>query len=80
MHCHHCQHENRPGAKFCEECATPLKRACASCGSALRPAAKFCDECGAPAADAAPAARPATGDGARTIVTIEIADLDASTR
>ena len=49
MNCPACAHANRPGAKFCEECAAPLPRACASCGSELRPNAKFCDECGAPA-------------------------------
>jgi class 3 adenylate cyclase len=42
--CPSCAHENRDGAKFCEECATPL-------GAASRPAAEerkvvsvlFCD-------------------------------------
>ena len=48
MNCPSCNHENRPGAKFCEECAAPLKRVCASCGEELRPTAKFCDECGSP--------------------------------
>lgn len=24
MKCPRCQHENRSGVKFCEECATPL--------------------------------------------------------
>ncbi len=46
MSCAACGHENRPGAKFCEECAAPITRVCA-CGSELRPTAKFCDECGA---------------------------------
>jgi signal transduction histidine kinase len=27
MHCPRCQHENRPQAKFCEECASPFNRA-----------------------------------------------------
>ena len=27
MHCPRCQHENRPQAKFCEECTTPLNAA-----------------------------------------------------
>ena len=27
MHCPRCQHENRPQAKFCEECARPLAAA-----------------------------------------------------
>jgi hypothetical protein len=48
VNCPACQHENRAGAKFCEECAAPLKRVCASCGAELRPTAKFCDECGTP--------------------------------
>lgn len=47
MTCPACGHENRPVAKFCEDCAAPISRLCASCGSELRPTAKFCDECGA---------------------------------
>ena len=46
MTCAACGHENRAGAKFCEECAAPLKRVCSGCGSELRATAKFCDECG----------------------------------
>src|SRR5262245_40886223 len=52
MKCARCQHENGPGARFCEECASPLARACASCGTALSPTAKFCPECARPAAQA----------------------------
>ena len=48
MKCARCQHENRPGAKFCEECATPLARACANCGAPLSATAKFCSECAHP--------------------------------
>src|SRR5262249_39331856 len=48
MLCSKCSHENRSGAKFCEECATPLARACANCGSQLSPTAKFCPECAQP--------------------------------
>ncbi|MFT4563482.1 MAG: class 3 adenylate cyclase/tetratricopeptide (TPR) repeat protein [Gammaproteobacteria bacterium] len=48
MKCPACQHDNRDGAKFCEECAAPFKRTCSNCGSELRPAAKFCDECATP--------------------------------
>ena len=54
MRCPRCQHENRPGAKFCEECAAPLARACANCGAELSPTAKFCSECAHPAGQAAP--------------------------
>ena len=49
MECEKCGHENRTGAKFCEECATPLSRTCANCGSQLSPGAKFCSECAHPA-------------------------------
>ena len=65
MQCPACRHENRAGAKFCDECGTALPRACPACGTAARANAKFCDECGqpltvaaAPAARVAPAAVP----------------------
>src|SRR4029450_5127613 len=57
MKCPRCQHENRSGAKFCEECATPLARTCSNCGSQLSATAKFCSECAHPVAGAAPEAR-----------------------
>jgi len=66
MTCTACGHANRPGAKFCEECATPLARRCASCGSELRPTAKFCDECGEQVGGRGSRLRPeAFGGGAR---------------
>ncbi len=46
MQCTHCQHENRIGAKFCEQCGSPFPRACTSCGSALPANANFCAGCG----------------------------------
>ncbi len=48
MRCLRCQHDNEAGAKFCEECAAPLARACAKCGRPLSPTAKFCPECAHP--------------------------------
>src|SRR5262245_42988505 len=48
MKCSKCGHENRTGAKFCEECATPLARACPNCGSQVSTKAKFCPECAHP--------------------------------
>jgi class 3 adenylate cyclase len=48
MKCPRCQHENDPGAKFCEECAAPLAWACAKCGRQLSATAKFCPECAHP--------------------------------
>ena len=56
MKCARCEHENRLGAKFCEECAAPLARACANCGAELSPTAKFCSECAHPAGQAAASA------------------------
>ena len=60
MKCPRCQHENRAGAKFCEECATILARVCTNCGSQLSPTAKFCSECAHPTGIslATPAAAP----------------------
>jgi class 3 adenylate cyclase len=51
VRCAQCQHDNRPGAKFCEECGAPLERAeraCANCGAELTSTAKFCSECAHP--------------------------------
>jgi class 3 adenylate cyclase/tetratricopeptide (TPR) repeat protein len=48
MRCPRCQHENEAGAKFCEECATPLAQKCANCGRLLSATAKFCPECAHP--------------------------------
>ena len=48
MKCPRCQHDDHPGAKFCEECAAPLARACANCGAQLSPTAKFCSQCAHP--------------------------------
>ena len=48
MHCPSCHHENRPDAKFCNECASPLASRCAMCGSENPPDAKFCNQCASP--------------------------------
>src|SRR5436309_4865193 len=48
MRCPQCQHQNREGAKFCDECATPLPLRCPACGTENRPSAKFCNECATP--------------------------------
>jgi class 3 adenylate cyclase len=50
MKCPRCAFENRPQAKFCEECAASLARACANCGTQLSATAKFCPECAHPVA------------------------------
>lgn len=61
MICPACRHENRPGAKFCDECGAALPRLCPGCGSSARASARFCDECGRSlAAEPAPAPAAAT--------------------
>ncbi|MGH7823117.1 MAG: zinc-ribbon domain-containing protein, partial [Candidatus Binatia bacterium] len=60
MRCSACGHENRDGAKFCEECATPFGRMCERCGADLGARAKFCSECAAPVTPPTP--RPAPPD------------------
>ena len=63
MRCPRCQQENRPQAKFCEECAAPLARTCPNCGTQASPSAKFCSECAQPlCAAAAPQPRFASPD------------------
>ena len=48
MKCSRCQHENRPGAKFCDDCATPLDRECPNCRNLVTQTANFCPECAYP--------------------------------
>src|SRR5215813_7980287 len=48
MHCTSCGSENPEGAKFCIECAAPLRKRCPSCGAENLPRAKFCGECATP--------------------------------
>ncbi len=45
MICPNCRHENRTGAKFCEECATALVRTCGNCGTVLGESTKICVNC-----------------------------------
>src|SRR6516164_8605259 len=46
MQCPRCQHENRPGSKFCLECGANLGVVCTSCGTGLPAGSRFCDTCG----------------------------------
>src|SRR5438477_9918443 len=55
MQCPGCQHENREGAKFCNECGGKLEAACPQCGHRNPPGSRYCDECGARLADASSA-------------------------
>jgi class 3 adenylate cyclase len=46
MKCPTCRHKNRSEAKFCEQCATRLTRACPRCGVQASLASRFCSGCG----------------------------------
>ena len=46
MRCPSCGWDNRQGAKFCNECGTPLALGCTSCGAENPSGAKFCSQCG----------------------------------
>ena len=57
MICSNCGTQNSVGAKFCQECASPLAVTCPNCGTPAAAGAKFCSNCAAPlAAGATPAA------------------------
>ena len=46
MICGSCGAENRPGRKFCSQCAAPLAIVCPACGAQNDPGDRFCGECG----------------------------------
>src|SRR5262245_3180874 len=48
MTCPRCCTENPPEARFCLECAAPLRSRCLSCGASLPAGAKFCVACAQP--------------------------------
>jgi class 3 adenylate cyclase len=90
--CPKCGADNRAGAKFCSECATPFAVMCPRCGATNKPAAKFCDECAASLAPAstipetvqsvrivAEQAETSALDGERKTITALFADLKGST-
>src|ERR1700722_11278088 len=91
-HCTKCGADNREGAKFCSECATPFAVKCPHCGAANKLAAKFCDQCAAsltpastipetvqPVRVVAEQAEASALDGERKTVTALFADIKGST-
>jgi class 3 adenylate cyclase/tetratricopeptide (TPR) repeat protein len=72
MRCTKCGADNREGAKFCSECATPFAAKCPHCGAANKPGAKFCDEC------AASLASPSTAKQSIQAASVEVEQTDAS--
>jgi class 3 adenylate cyclase len=47
VRCPRCQTENRPGRRFCAECAAPFAVACPACGFSNELGEKFCGGCAA---------------------------------
>src|SRR5271169_1671740 len=47
MRCTTCGIDNAAGSRFCNQCATPLSRACPKCAHPNAPDARFCAECAA---------------------------------
>src|SRR5271154_7010090 len=72
IRCTKCGADNREGAKFCRECATPFAAKCPHCGAANKPGAKFCDEC------AASLASPSTAKQSVQAARVEVEQADAS--
>jgi class 3 adenylate cyclase/predicted ATPase len=72
MRCTKCGADNREGAKFCSECATPFAARCPHCGAANKPGAKFCDEC------AASLASPSTVKQSVQAARVDVEQTDAS--
>jgi class 3 adenylate cyclase/tetratricopeptide (TPR) repeat protein len=84
MICSNCGAENKPGRKFCAQCAAPLATLCPACGAANDPGDRFCGECATPlsAGDIAPSpptTAPIGGQPARVAerrtVSVLFADL-----
>jgi len=80
VNCTYCGAENIAGAKFCNECGTPIAAGCPNCGATNKPGARFCNECGTALGGAdgagAQAAPPAAAPQAeRRLVTVLFADI-----
>src|SRR3954470_5300431 len=76
MTCSACDTENRPGARFCRGCGSPLEDRCPTCGAAVEAGQRFCDGCGT-ALGVEPAERGQRGEpvAERRLVSVLFADL-----
>ena len=77
IRCTKCGADNREGAKFCSECATPFAAKCPRCGAANPPGAKFCDECAAPLSPASTVIQSANQSAQSVRVAAEQVDASA---
>src|SRR6266571_7626571 len=60
MRCSRCGHENKEGARFCNECGSKLEIICAACAMPNPPGSKFCSGCGSLLTAQPPAPGPLT--------------------
>jgi class 3 adenylate cyclase/tetratricopeptide (TPR) repeat protein len=77
LNCPSCGADNDGGARFCQECGTPLAATCPQCGAQVPPRARFCNQCGAAQGGAAarPAGAPLPAVNEQRLVTILFMDL-----
>jgi len=80
MRCTNCRSDNAADARFCNQCATPLERACPRCAHPNAPDAKFCAQCAAAlAAQATTASDASSPPVARGSVQVAAEAQDAAT-
>ncbi len=77
IRCTKCGADNREGAKFCSECATPFAAKCPRCGASNPPGAKFCDECAASLSPASTAIQSANQSAQSVNLAAEQVDASA---
>ncbi len=77
MQCSRCQHPNRPGAKFCEECAAPLARPISAMPAASEPFGAPTNYTPKHLAEKILRSAPAL-EGERKLVSVLFADLKGS--
>src|SRR6266851_10515123 len=79
MRCTKCGTDNAADAKFCNQCATPLKRACSQCAHLNAPDAKFCAQCAAALGGRAAVRSDASASGAlQNVIRVASEPQDAS--
>src|SRR5215204_47264 len=78
MLCPSCSFENLPGAKFCEQCKTPLSTPCPQCRFENPQGFAFCGRCGTALAAYPPISKPVALEGERRHLTVMFCDLVGS--